>query len=82
MLQQADAVYVFDHENYRAAVSEHAFPEQVHCLAALADDGPLSISDPFGGPASEYELVYRQIAAGSKRAHRRDLDRLACARCA
>ena len=63
MLQQADAVYVFDHENYRAAVSEHAFPEQVHCLAALADDGPLSISDPFGGPASEYELVYRQIAA-------------------
>ncbi|MBA2419530.1 MAG: low molecular weight protein arginine phosphatase [Thermoleophilaceae bacterium] len=63
MLQQADAVYVFDHANRRALVSEQPnCAQRVHWLGALSDDGPLSISDPFGGPASEYELVYRQIA--------------------
>lgn len=63
MLQQADAVYVFDNANRRAVVAEqpHA-SHRVHWLGALSDDGPLTISDPFGGPPSEYELVYRQIA--------------------
>ena len=63
MLEQADAVYVFDHANRRAVASEQPrSPQRVHWLGALSDDGPLPISDPFGGPASEYELVYRQIA--------------------
>jgi len=63
MLEQADAVYVFDQANRRAVASEQpGSPQRVHWLGALSDDGPLSISDPFGGPASEYELVYRQIA--------------------
>ncbi len=63
MLQQADAVYVFDHANRRAVASEQpGSSRRVHWLGALSDAGPLSISDPFGGPASEYELVYRQIA--------------------
>ena len=63
MLQQADAVYVFDHANRRAVAAEQPnSPQGVHWLGALSDDGPLPISDPFGGPASEYELVYQQIA--------------------
>ncbi|MDQ3647436.1 MAG: low molecular weight protein arginine phosphatase [Actinomycetota bacterium] len=63
MLQQADAVYVFDHANRRAVASEQPnCSKRVHWLGALSDDGPLSISDPFGGPPREYELVYRQIA--------------------
>lgn len=63
MLQQADAVYVFDRANHRAVASEQPSPSgRVHWLGALSGDGPLSISDPFGGPRSEYELVYRQIA--------------------
>ncbi len=63
MLQQADAVYVFDRANHRAVVSDQPDSAQrVHWLGALSGDGPLSISDPFGGPASGYELVYHQIA--------------------
>ncbi|MDQ3720636.1 MAG: hypothetical protein M3350_07655 [Actinomycetota bacterium] len=63
LLQQADAVYVFDHANRRAVVSEAPTSRQrVHWLGALSNHGSLLISDPFGGPASEYELVYRQIA--------------------
>ncbi len=63
MLQHADAVYVFDHANHRAVAREQPnSPQRVHWLGALCDAGPLSISDPFGGPAREYELVYQQIA--------------------
>ena len=63
LLQQADAVYVFDGANQRAVAREQLSRSgRVHWLGALADEGPLSISDPFGGPPSEYELVYRQIA--------------------
>ena len=74
LLSQADVVFVFDGENYRAVLSED--PEalgRVHRLAVLADDGPLGIPDPFGGPLSEYERVYRRIAdaiAAAERARR------------
>jgi protein-tyrosine-phosphatase len=70
MLEQAEAVFVFDQGNYRAVVSEHpGCAQRVHCVGALADDGPLFISDPFGGSATEYELVYRQIAAAIEAAN-------------
>jgi protein-tyrosine phosphatase len=63
MLEQADAVFVCDRQNYRAIVAQHPRAgERVHFLGALFEHGPLTITDPFGGSAAEYELVYRQIA--------------------
>jgi protein-tyrosine-phosphatase len=62
-VEEADAVFVFDEANYEAVVSHHpGAAERTHLLGALSPDGPLRIADPFGGPASLYEAVYRQIA--------------------
>lgn len=63
MLEQSDAVFVFDEENYEAVISQHpGAAERTHLLGSLRHDGPALIVDPFGGPASLYEAVYRQIA--------------------
>jgi len=63
MVEEADAVFVFDEDNYEAVVSHHpGAAERTHLLGALCPEGPLRIADPFGGPASAYEAVYRQIA--------------------
>ncbi len=62
-LEQADAVFVCDVENYRAILVRHPWAaERVHFLGALSDDGPLTIQDPFGGAPAAYEAAYRQIA--------------------
>ncbi len=63
MLEESDAVFVFDEENYEAVVSLHrGAAERTHLLATLSDEGAVRIKDPFGGPASAYELAYRRIA--------------------
>jgi len=63
MLDEADAVFVFDEQNYEALVSRHPdAAERAHLLGALSHEGPLHIADPFGGPPSSYEAVYGQIA--------------------
>nr|MBA3422554.1 hypothetical protein [Thermoleophilaceae bacterium] len=63
MVEEANAVFVFDEQNHEALVSHHSgAAERTHLLGALAHEGPLHIADPFGGPASLYEAVYRQIA--------------------
>ncbi len=63
MLEEADTVFVFDQENYEAVISHHPGAlGRTHLLGALCHEGPLHIADPFGGPASLYESVYRRIA--------------------
>jgi len=63
MLEEADAVFVFDDENYHAVTAEHrGAAERTHLLGALSPAGPVVVADPFGGPASHYQAVYRQIA--------------------
>ena len=63
MLEEADAVFVFDHENYRAVIAQHpGVAERTHLVGALCTTGPVVVADPFGGPPSLYEAVYRQIA--------------------
>ena len=73
MLEEAEAVFVFDEQNYRAVISQHpAASERTHLLGALCRDVPLQIADPYGGPASLYGDVYRQI--GSALAAAEDAD--------
>ncbi len=63
MLEEADAVFVFDEENYEAVISLHrGAAERTHLLGALSAEGAVRIKDPFGGPASAYETAYRRIA--------------------
>ncbi len=63
MLYEADAVFVFDRQNYEAVTAQQSgVAERTHLLGALCPAGPLSIADPFGGPVSLYEAVYREIA--------------------
>ena len=62
MLEQSDAVFVFDEENYEAVISQHpCAAERTHLLGALSHDGPAFIADPFGGPASLYAAYNRRI---------------------
>ena len=64
MLEEAQAVFVFDEQNYEAVVScQRSAAQRTHLLGALCCDGPLQITDPYGGPASLYAAVYRQIAS-------------------
>ena len=71
LLEQADAVFVFDQQNYRAIAKSHPWAtERTHFLGALSPDGPLAIRDPFGGTAAKYETAYRQIAGAIEAAQR------------
>ena len=63
MVEEADAIFVFDEANREAVVSHHpGAAERTHLLGALSPDGPLHLMDPFGGPPSLYKAVYNQIA--------------------
>jgi protein-tyrosine phosphatase len=63
LLEEADAVFVFDHANRRNVVSRHpAARDKVHYLGALAERGPVVIEDPFGRPVGEFERAYGLIA--------------------
>jgi protein-tyrosine-phosphatase len=71
MVEEADAVFVFDEANREAVVSHHpGAAERTHLLGALSPEGPLHIADPFGGPRSLYEAVYRDIAGALAAAER------------
>ena len=71
LVDGADAVFVFEDDNYRAVVSEQPeAAERTHLLGALREEGPLMIPDPFGGPPPLYEAVYQQIAAAIEAAER------------
>lgn len=63
MVNEADAVFVFDQANRESVLWRYPdAAERTHLLGALSPEGPLHIADPFGGPPSLYEAVYRQIA--------------------
>jgi protein-tyrosine phosphatase len=62
IVEEADAIFVFDEHNYRTVVREHRSAKgRVHFIGALAEEDSLFIPDPFGGTAEDYELVYRRI---------------------
>ncbi|MGI8593331.1 MAG: DUF4031 domain-containing protein [Solirubrobacteraceae bacterium] len=64
MIEEADAVFVFDDENYETVASRHpGAAGRTHLLGSLSPHGQLVVDDPFCGPASAYEAAYRQIAA-------------------
>ena len=61
---ESDAIFVFDIYNLRQVLTEHPRAlKRVHPLGALASDGPLFISDPFGGDAATFDETFGQIAA-------------------
>jgi protein-tyrosine-phosphatase len=71
MLQDFEAVFVFDEQNYQRLATD--FPlvrKRLHFVGALKLDGPLFIADPFGLELADFERCYRQIAeAISKATH-------------
>jgi protein-tyrosine-phosphatase len=63
LVQQSDAIFVFDQLNYRQMAAR--FPEardRLHLLGALDAGGPLFVSDPWGRGADVYAATYRRIA--------------------
>jgi protein-tyrosine-phosphatase/predicted ATP-grasp superfamily ATP-dependent carboligase len=63
MLQEFEAVFVFDDQNYqRLAIDFPSVRKRLHFVGALKLDGPLFIADPFGLELSDFERCYRQIA--------------------
>jgi protein-tyrosine-phosphatase len=61
-VDDADAIFVFDEENYRTIRRDFpAARPNLHFLGALAEDGPLFIPDPYGGAPEKYEAVYGRI---------------------
>jgi len=64
MLDEADAIFVFDGANHRAVVSESpGAASRTHPLSALSGNGSAQIADPYGGPPALYDRVYGEIAA-------------------
>lgn len=63
MVEQADAIFVFDWRNLAAVLRRHpAAASRIHLIGALVPDGPLVVADPFGGTAANFDEAYRQIA--------------------
>jgi protein-tyrosine phosphatase len=61
-VEEADAIFVFDQENYRTIVRTYpSAKRRVHFVGALAEEGPLFVPDPFGGAAENYDVVYQRI---------------------
>lgn len=66
----ADTIFVFDESDLEAVTSQYPTARRkLHYLGAMWRDGSHLIPDPFGGTATEFMVVYRQIAE--------NLDRLA-----
>jgi predicted ATP-grasp superfamily ATP-dependent carboligase/protein-tyrosine-phosphatase len=63
LVQQSDAIFVFDDRNYSRMVAR--FPEardRLHLFGALDRHGPLSVPDPWGRGPDACAAVYRRIA--------------------
>ncbi len=82
---KAHAIFVFDIHNLRRVLMEHPRAlTRVHPVGALGSEGPLFISDPYGGDAATFDETFAQIAAAipggyrrlSKRTERWDVDEL------
>ncbi len=62
MLERADAVFVFDDDNFDTL--RRRFPQarnKLHRLPLLAGDGSVSIADPYGKSIEQFRKAYREI---------------------
>jgi protein-tyrosine-phosphatase len=63
LIEEADAIFVFDYDNHRNVVSGYpAARGKVHYAGALAERGPFAIEDPIGRSAIAFETTYQLIA--------------------
>jgi len=61
-VRAADAIFVFDEENYRTLTARHPRARRkIHRLGDLAADGPAEIRDPYGGTREEFRAAYQAI---------------------
>lgn len=71
LVEESDAIFVCDEHNHAAVTAlAPGATERTHFLGALDPHGPITIRDPFGGGADEYEGAYAQIAAAIAAARR------------
>jgi protein-tyrosine-phosphatase/predicted ATP-grasp superfamily ATP-dependent carboligase len=57
----ADAIFVFDEENYNRLAADYACRAKLHLVGALCPEGPLWIADPYGQDVQGFEQTYGQI---------------------
>jgi protein-tyrosine phosphatase len=67
-VRDADAIFVFDFDNYRRLLAEYDCGRKLHFVGALCPEGPLWIDDPYGedvdGFLRAYERIRTAITAG------------------
>lgn len=62
-VRDADAIFVFDEENFRKVVSDYPDSrDRVHFVGALSPDGKTLVPDPWGKDAGFFRQTYEQIA--------------------
>lgn len=71
IVRAADAIFVFDYDNYRRILADYPFApsSRVNFIGALCPSGPLFVKDPWGKDAAAYQRAYSQIAAALERAY-------------
>jgi protein-tyrosine-phosphatase/predicted ATP-grasp superfamily ATP-dependent carboligase len=62
-VRDADAVFVFDDENYERVLADHRCRRKLHFVGALCAKGPLCIDDPYGHGPERFAQTYEQIRA-------------------
>jgi protein-tyrosine-phosphatase len=63
MIRWADAIFVFDDQDYRRVRKAHPSARgRVHLLATIEPHGPPLIADPYAGPVGAFEQTYERIA--------------------
>jgi protein-tyrosine-phosphatase len=60
-VRDADAVFVFDNENYDRMAADHGCRAKLHFIGALCPEGPLYIDDPYGHDVERFEQTYELI---------------------
>src|SRR5207253_7335372 len=59
-IDEADAVFVFDLENYERVVADHRCGRKTHFVGSLGG-GPLWVEDPYGRGIDDFLRTYERI---------------------
>ncbi len=62
IIRQAEVIFTFDEENRKVLIRRYPFiRHRIYWLGLLAEQGPITIRDPYGGDITDFESVYQNI---------------------
>lgn len=62
IVRQAQVIFIFDEENSKTLITRYPFAtRKTYRIGLLAQEGPISIKDPYGGTINDFKETYQTI---------------------